>query len=390
MQGYLQRTIEHQIRKDLRQFPAVAILGPRQCGKSTTAKEIGNNISNFLYLDLERPSDQRKLRDPELFFSANPDALICLDEIQRVPILFPVLRSIIDHRQRPGQFLILGSASRDLIQQSSESLAGRIAYTELTPFSYREVAHAPRMDLNTYWLRGGFPASVLATDTAASARWRENFIRTYLERDIPQMGFRVLADEIRKLWTMCAHYNGQTLNTMALGNALDISHVAVRTRLEILQQTFMLRLLQPLSSNRKKRLVKSPKMYIRDSGVLHELLELGDMNDLLAHPQVGASWEAVVIENVIAALPQWRPSFYRTATGVELDLVLERGKHRLAFECKASLDPLLSRGFYTAVQDIKPEHTWVVVPEGSASPVSNSVTIVSLQECITLLTKKYA
>lgn len=390
MQGYLTRHIEQRIQQDLRQFPAVAILGPRQCGKSTTAKEIGKKIPNFLYLDLERPSDQRKLRDPELFFSANPDALICLDEIQRVPSIFPVLRSIIDQRQRPGQFLILGSASRDLLQQSSESLAGRIAYTELTPFLHSEIVNRPVMTMQQYWFRGGFPSSVLAVDTAASSRWRDNFIRTYLERDIPQMGFRIPADEIRKLWTMCAHYHGQTLNASALGNALDVSSTTIRSRLDILEQTFMVRLLQPYTANRKKRLVKSPKMYIRDSGVLHELLELGDMNDLLAHPQVGASWEGVVIENVIAALPQWRLSFYRTATGVELDLVLERGKHRLAFECKASSDPLLSRGFYTAVQDIKPEHAWVVVPEGSASPVSNGVTIVSLQECITLLTKKYA
>lgn len=383
MHGYVSRNIEHQIKADLKQFPAVALIGPRQCGKSTTAQVIGEQYTNFIYLDLERPSDQRKLRDPELFFRSNDKALVCLDEVQLAPHIFPVLRSLIDERiQRASQFLILGSASRDLLQQSSETLAGRIAYNELTPFTYNEILKPVTRSLQQYWVRGGFPNSVLVDTDTASARWRENFVRTYLERDIPQIGFRVPAERIGRLWRMCAHYHGQLLNASGLGNALGVTSTTIRHHLEILEQTFMIRLLQPRLSNAKKRLVKSPKLYIRDSGILHTLLEIADMNSILAHPQVGASWEGLGIENVITALPGWTPSFYRTSNGAELDLIMEYGQTRLGFEFKAASNPVLSKGFYAALHDIKPNHTWVVIPEGTPSPLQKNVTVCSLTDCI--------
>lgn len=390
MHDYIKRNIEAQIQRDIQQFPAVALVGPRQCGKSTSAKEIGKAFPHFLYLDLERPSDQRKLRDPELFFSANKDALICLDEIQRVPELFPVLRSVIDERQRPGQFLILGSASRDLLQQSSETLAGRIVYEELTPFLYNEVQHTPNRSILRFWFRGGFPQSLRPQSDEKSSRWREQFIRTYLERDIPQMGFRIPAENMRKLWTMCAHYHGQLLNASALANALRVSSTTVHSHLDILEQTFMVRLLQPYVTNTKKRLVKSPKLYIRDAGILHELLEVRSLNALFAHPQIGASWEGLVIEQITATLPRWRPSFYRTAKGAELDLLLESGTRRLAFECKASSNPLLTKGFYASMEDLGVEHAWVVVPEGSSSPINKHITLISLSDCVAMLKQRYA
>lgn len=378
MHEYIKRDIEKIVQNDLLQFPAVALIGPRQCGKSTLAKRLGKMVDQFIYIDCERPSDARILGDPELFFSANQGALICIDEIQRVPDIFPIMRSVIDDQKRPGQFLILGSASRDLLQQSSETLAGRISYNELAPFAWNEIHDTTNQ--NDYWLRGGFPDSLLTETDDMSARWRANFIRTYLERDIPQLGFNIPADAIARLWTMCAHYHGQLLNSSALGNSLNISSTTVRSHLNILEHTFMLRLLPPWSANTKKRMVKSPKMYLRDSGILHELLEIRTMNDLLGHPQVGASWEGVAIENIIASLPNWRPSFYRTSNGAEVDLVMERSGHRLVFECKASSDPKLSRGFYSALEELQPDATYIVVPNGEKVALKNEMSILPLEQ----------
>jgi len=307
MQTYIKRFFTEKIRERLLNIPGVIILGPRQCGKSTLAKAIISKIENAVYLDLERPSDINKLIDPEAFLSLNADKLICLDEIQRVPELFPILRSVIDENRRNGQFIILGSASPDLIRQSSETLAGRVSYFELTPFLFKEISeHSSPNKLRKLWLRGGFPRSYLASDEKESFEWRLNFIRTFLERDIPQLGFRIPAKTLERFWKMCAHLHGQLLNSSKLGESLGVSHHTVRSYSDLLEQTFVLRVLRPYESNLKKRLIKSPKIYIRDTGLLHALLDIESHNELLGHPVYGASWEGFVIENIL--------SFYQTGT----------------------------------------------------------------------------
>jgi len=300
---YIPRNLEKKVREHLRHFPAVAILGPRQCGKSTMARRIVSGIKNAIILDLEKPSERARLTEPELFFTRTGVKLVCLDEIQRIPELFPVLRSVIDDRGRNGQFLILGSASRDLIRQTSESLAGRISYLELPAFQLSEVKPSGK-SLVKMWLRGGFPRSYLAKNDPMSSAWRYNFIRTFLERDIPQLGFSIPADNIRRLWSMCAHSHGQLLNASQLGGSLGVSHTTVRSYIHILSQTFMLRILPPFLPNLKKRLGKSPKVFLRDSGILHALLEIDSMDHLNGHPVCGSSWEGFAMENIRMLHPE--------------------------------------------------------------------------------------
>jgi len=379
MQGYIPRTIQQTIEERLLQFPAVAILGARQCGKTTLAKQLVGRHPQAVYLDLERPSEQRKLQDPELYFEAQrarlEEPLFCLDEIQRVPELFPVLRGVIDEGKRNGQFLILGSASRDLIKQSSESLAGRIVFLDLSPFLVSEVDVDDLGSLIRLWLRGGFPRSYLASSDESSYAWRESFVRTFLERDLPQLGFNIPAATLHRLWSMLAHNHGHLLNSSKLGTSLGVSHTTLRFYVELLTQTFMVRLLEPLEANVKKRLVKSPKVYLRDPGILHTLLGIEDHDDLLGHPVYGASWEGFVIENVIASLPSWEPSFYRTASGAEIDLVLSRGRRRIALECKASTAPKMTRGFHNSLEDLGIEEAWVIAPVNEAYPMKETVTV---------------
>ena len=335
---YLKRRIEGELQECIAAFPAVAVLGPRRSGKSTLAKTVMANLENSLYLDLEKPSDLAKLTEPELFFGHNASKLICLDEIQRVPELFRVLRAVIDEKPEPGRFLILGSASPALIRQSSETLAGRIAFLDLTPFLYSELA-GTGIDLRIYQLRGGFPESSLASAEKQSNRWRANFIRTFLERDLAQLGLPIPAGNIERLWRMCAHSHAQLLNQSQFGSALGVSHTTVRKYLDILCRTFMIRLLPPYLPNLAKRLVKSQKIYVRDSGILHALLGISTYDDLLGHPVFGASWEGLVIENLLGELPDWSGFFYRTAAGAEIDLLLEKGRRRVAIECKVSAAP---------------------------------------------------
>ncbi len=389
MQGYIPRDLHNTIQEHLAAFPAVAMLGPRQSGKTTLALEIVKQHPGALYLDLEKPSDLRKLQDAELFFESHSEALICLDEIQRLPDIFTVLRSVIDQQNRKGQFLILGSASRDLIRQSAESLAGRISYLELTPFLQQEIL-TPADDkkaLLSFWQRGGFPPSHLAASDLLSMQWRENFIRTFLERDIPQIGFAIPAASLRRLWTMLAHVHGQLLNASKLGASLGVSHTTIRTYLDLLSQTFMVRVLQPYAANVKKRLIKSPKIYIRDSGILHALLEIDTFDDLLGHPAYGASWEGLVLENIIASFPNLKPWFYRTSSGAEIDLILTRGQKRIAIECKASSAPQLTRGFWNALDDLQIERTLVVAPVTDAYPIKKNVEIVHLAKAFERLTQ---
>lgn len=369
----------------LRQFPAVGILGPRQCGKSTLARQILAEVPRWVYLDLERPSDLAKLSDPEAFFAANADKLVCLDEIQRRPDLFPVLRSVLDAGGRPGQVLVLGSASPALLRQSAETLAGRIGYLELTPFLWPEIAPSKKRDetLRRHWLRGGFPRSFLAPSDEASLEWREEFIRTFLERDVPQLGTSIPAGVLHRFWQMCAHYHGELWNASKVGQALGVTHPTVQNYVRLLEQAFVLRVLAPLEVNLKKRLVRTPKVYLRDSGLLHALLRLGQFNDLLGHPLYGSSWEGYVIEQVLGVLGEgWEASFFRTSAGAECDLVVQKGRQRLAIECKVSTAPQLTPGFWNALKDLKPDKAWVVAPVTEAYPAGQGVTVTPLPELL--------
>ncbi len=385
MQTYIQRYLTDHILKRLRHYPAVALLGPRQCGKTTLAKQIISRIKNAVYLDLERPGDANKLRDPELFFELNSGKLICLDEIQVLPDIFTALRPILDEEGQNGRVFILGSASRDLVRQTSESLAGRISYLELTPFTLDEVGERA---LYTLWLRGGFPRSFLAPDDQVSFEWREDFIRTFLERDIPQLGFRIPAASIRRLWQMCAHMHGQLLNASRIGEAIGKSHHTVKSYMDILSETFILRLLPPFHSNLKKRLFKSPKIFIRDTGLLHCLLGIESHNELLGHPVFGASWEGLVIESIVSRTPGWQHYFYRTRSGVEIDLILKRGKRMVAVECKATKSPSPTKGFWQALKELNIKDAYIVAPVPESYPIEKGVKVISLHDAIKLFSNK--
>jgi predicted AAA+ superfamily ATPase len=372
MQSF-KRSATHELNECLAHFPAVVLTGPRQCGKTTLAQKIAESLKKpTLYLDLESATDRRKLTDPNAFLDPLSDHLVILDEVQRVPDLFPQLRGIIDRRRTPGRFLLLGSASPLLLRQSGESLAGRIAHVELTPFRISEVGVNR---LSQLWLRGGFPDSLLAHSNKVSCRWREEFIRTFLERDIPQLGFRVPAESLHRLWQMLAHHHGQLLNRSQLGQSLGVTPMTIGHHLDMLSQTYMVRSLPPLLPNLKKRLVKSPKVYLRDSGILHTLLGLETESDLRGHPVFGASWEGFALEQILDQYSGWTASHYRTTTGVELDLILEKGRRRIAFEFKASSAPDVTRGFHQAITDLQPEHTYIVAPVEQSYSIGNKATI---------------
>ena len=379
----IRRYLKTQLIESLKEFPAVAILGPRQCGKSTLAKMIINELTDVIYIDVEKPSDRIKLSDPEIFFELNRNKLICIDEIQRLPDIFQILRSEIDIKRRNGRFLILGSASKELLKQSSESLAGRIIYHQLTPFQFREIEQSS--SLQKYWSRGGFPSSLLATSEKSSFIWRNSFIQTFVERDIPQLGFSFPAETIRRLWQMLAHHHGQLLNLSALGNSLGLSHTTVRNYIDLLSETFMVRVLKPYHTNIGKRLVKSPKVYIRDHGILHNLLQLANFEQILGHPVFGASWEGLVIENLITIADYWTPSFYRTSAGAEIDLILTFGNKTVAIECKATKTPHLTRGFWNAIEDIKPNETWIIAPVDEGYPLKKDIWVLPLTKALNKL-----
>ena len=385
MQGIIERHLTGTVKRRLQNNPAVAILGPRQCGKTTLAGQIVKEFKQSIYLDLENPGDLAKLDDPLAFFSLHNDDLVCLDEIQRVPEIFSVLRGIIDDRARNGQFLILGSAGPDLIRQSSESLAGRIAYLELTPFLLPELEAAQRDHVRRLWLRGGFPRSYLAEDIDISFEWRQDFIRTFLERDIGMLGFRMPPTRIGRLWKMCAHIHGSLLNASKLADSLGVSSHTVRSYIDLLEHTFMLRVLLPDAPNLKKRLVKSPKIYIRDSGVLHALLDIRTHDDLLSHPTLGPSFEGFAMENILAYAKNYEPSFYRTSAGAEIDLILRRGRRTLAFELKSATVPRVSKGFWSALDDISPDEAYVVAPIKESYPMKGDVMVSPLQEILAKL-----
>lgn len=384
MHELIQRNIESFVFQNLAVFPAVALLGPRQCGKSTLAKMLSAKLPSFLYLDLQNQADLNKLTDPVLFFEANETATICIDEIQLFPQLFSVLRSVIDKKRRPGRFILLGSASGNLIRQSSESLAGRIGIIELTPFTIREVGNLEGFNLNNHWLRGGYPESYLSKNDNDSSLWCENFIRTYIERDIPQFGFQIPALQLRRLLTMCAHSQGQLLNASKIGESLGLTHPTIRRYIDLLEQTFIIRTLLPYEINIKKRIVKSPKVYIRDTGLLHRILQIDDFNSLMGNPVFGASWEGMVIENILSILRGWMPFFYRTATGDELDLVLRKGSKIIAVECKASTAPQPGKGFWRAIQDVAPDQTYIIAPVPDSYSLKSNVYVTGIVEFLKL------
>jgi predicted AAA+ superfamily ATPase len=363
------RLADLQLTQLLSQFPAVTLLGPRQTGKTTLATAQKESSPSGLYLDLELPSAQRQLDDPEAFFMAHPKQLVILDEVQRMPGVFSILRGVIDQRRRngesSGQFLLLGSASGVLLQQSSESLAGRVAQIELTPFQAREVLPTPSTpgDINSLWVRGGFPLSWLAPDDDASLAWREAFISTYLEKDIPALGPRIPATTLRRLWTMLAHNQGGLLDQSKLASALGISGQTVGRYIDLLCDLMLVRRLPAWSGNLGKRLVRAPKVYVRDSGLVHALLGLGHLDAVLGHPVAGASWEGFVVEQLINAAPTALASFYRTSNGAEVDLVLEfRNGQTWVMEIKRSSAPTVSRGFYTAATDLGAARKLLIAP----------------------------
>ena len=375
------RTLTQTIIDALDQTPAVAILGPRQVGKTTLAHAIGTH-RRAIYLDLENPEEFQKLRDPADYLGLHADKLVILDEIQRYPNLFMSLRGIIDARKRAGrgngQFLVLGSASADLLKQRAESLAGRIRYVELTGLNPLEIDDISKVP--TLWLRGGFPDSYKASSDTKSNAWRSNFIKTYLERDIPQLGPRIPATTLRRFWTMIAHAQGDLFNASKLAGSLGISSVTTTRYLDLMVDLLLVRRLEPWYGNTKKRLVKSPRVYVRDSGLVHTLLHIPDYEYLLGHPILGKSWEGFVIEAIIATVPAHvTPFFYKTAAGAEIDLVLEVGLTTYwAIAIKASRTPTLKKGFYTACDDLNATRKFVVYTGDDKFSLGNSTVAIAL------------
>jgi predicted AAA+ superfamily ATPase len=370
------------VEKKLSQFSAVGLVGARQTGKTTLAKEIAAKRPS-LYLDLENYRDLGKLDDPLSYFESHQDKLIILDEVQRKPDLFMTLRGHIDERRRRGQkygqFLILGSASLDLLRQSSESLAGRIAYVDMHPLNIIEIP-STYQDANQLWLWGGFPDSYLAPSAEASLEWRLAFIKTYLERDIPQFGPRIPSEALRRLWTMLAHLQGTLLNAAKLSANLGLSGQTINRYIDLLVDLFLIRKLSPWHGNVGKRLVRSPKIYVRDSGILHALLGIQTLDDILSHAVLGQSWEGFVIDNLLSSLPfVEQPYFYRTSRGAEIDLVIKFPDQRLlAIEIKKSSAPKISPGFLIACQDIKPTHRYVVYGGDDQFSLGHETTAISL------------
>jgi predicted AAA+ superfamily ATPase len=391
------RFAQATLSRRLAEFPALVLLGPRQVGKTTLALLEAERHENALYLDLELPSAQRQLDDPEAFLLANRNRLVILDEVQRIPELFAVLRGVIDLRRREGessgQFLLLGSASGALLQQASESLAGRVAQLELTPFQAREVlpATAEASDFNSLWVRGGFPLAWLAADDAASLRWREAFIATYLERDIPALGPRIPATTLRRLWTMLAHSQGGLLNQSQLAASLAVSGQTVARYIDLLGDLMLVRRLPAWHGNVGKRLVRAPKVYVRDSGIVHALLGLRSLEDVLAHPVAGASWEGFVIEQLIAAAPDAEAGFYRTSHGAEADLVLSfRDGESWAIEVKRSSAPTVAKGFHLAASDIGATRKLLVAPVAASYPLRDGIEVMNPLDAVKLLAERRA
>ena len=392
----LARNLRPALVQALKAMPVVVLLGPRQVGKTTLARAVAQEDTDkpISYFDLELDSDLAKFSDAEAFLRQQEGRLTIIDEIQHQPQLFRILRGLVDERkrkgERTGQFLLLGSASRDLLQQTSESLAGRVRFLELHPLTLTEVQ--PENESIDYtqqlWMRGGFPDSYLAVNNQESWDWRSDFIRTYLERDIPQLGVNIPPTKMRRFWTMLAHLNGQQVNFSNLGKSLDASHTTIRNYLDLLTDLYMVRQLTPWHGNTKKRLVKAPKIFVRDTGLLHRLLNIQDINSLLSHPVIGPSWEGFVIENTIAHLSDdWTSSYYRTSNGTEIDLVLETPKGEIwAIEIKQSLAPKIKATYHRASEDIGASRKFVIYPGDEGYPLTGNTEVIGLRAFTRLLT----
>jgi predicted AAA+ superfamily ATPase len=370
------RKSSQEIRNHLSWSPAVAILGARQIGKTTLARQIAAEFPKSIYLDLENSQARAKLEQADLFFQTHLDRLIVLDEIQNAPELFSAMRGEIDTDRRNGRFLILGSASFKLLQQS-QSLAGRLALVDMAPLLLSEV-HRDFTDIQTLWLRGGFPNSYTAPSEEASWLWRDSFVRHFLNTDLPALGINVEAELMRRFWRMVAHLHGQLFNASSIATSLGVSSPTVTRYLDHLVQCLMLRRLEPFHANLGKRLVKSPKIYVRDSGLLHYLMGIHNINDMMGHPITGASWEGFCVEQICNHLPAGASvSFYRTAAGAELDVVVETGRLTLGFEIKFSSAPKVTKGFWQACEDLGVDHAYVVAPVQEGWSMANDVQVIS-------------
>jgi predicted AAA+ superfamily ATPase len=380
----IDRLIFSTIREYLDIFPVVALVGPRQSGKTTLAKMISNE-KDSLYLDLEQSEDLLKLSAPKLFFSEFREKLIILDEIQRTPDLFATLRGYVDSDPDTGGFLVLGSASPDLLRQSSETLAGRIGYIETTPFNIREIDNP-----NKHWLRGGFPRSYLASSDKTAFIWLRSFIQTFLQRDIPNLGIHIPSLQLEQFWEMLAHSHAQCWNASKIATNFGFSASTVKRYLSLFESCYMIRQLYPYAANVKKRLVKTPKVYLRDSGLLHSILRISSLDKLMGNPIVGASYEGWIIEQICSQLSNSdvKPYFYRTHAGAEIDLLLDSPNGLIAIEIKRSLTPKPSKGFFSAMKDLRCEQAYVVYPGSDIYKLDKQTSVVTLRHLLALLENK--
>ncbi|MFH0758986.1 MAG: ATP-binding protein [Bacteroidota bacterium] len=380
------RLLTDSLLESIRFFPVTGIVGPRQVGKTTLAKHLMKKTGkDSVYVDLENPKDLAMLSDPVLFFEQNQERCVVLDEIQRKPELFPILRSMVDLNRTSARFIILGSASPDLIRDSSESLAGRIVYEELTPFNLEEVIHMK--DIFFHWFNGGFPDSFLAPGDSVRKKWLSGFVQTYIERDLPLLGLNIDRTIIRRLWTMLAHLHGNVLNMNNLSRSLEVSSTSIKKYIAFLEEAFLVRQLQPFHVNIKKRIVKSPKVYIRDSGILHHLLHIPDYKSLMSNPVVGASWEGYAIEQIVQRTgPETGVYFFRTHEGAECDLVLAKGNiPTMAIEIKFTSTPRLSRGLTMAFGDVNAPENFIITPATEDYLIGTHTRVC----CLELFLQKY-
>lgn len=376
MKNYVTRNLEKRIETAIGRNPVVAVTGPRQCGKSTLVRHLREGVAASVYLDLEKPSDLSKLSDPELFLSRHKNELVCIDEIQRKPDLFPVLRSLCDEWGGNGHFLILGSASRDLMRQSAETLAGRIRYERLTPFLFDELADA---DWMRCLFRGGFPRAWLADGDDAAHEWLDSFIQTFLERDLA-FWREFVPETMHRLWQMLAHENAQMVNYSRIAASLGVTDMTIRRYIDLLKETYMVDVVPPMCANLGKRLVKTPKVYLGDTGVTCALLRLVTFDELYSHPAFGSCWEQMVLANLRGLYPDADISFYRTSGGAEMDFVVSRGGNTVAVECKASTAPSVGRGTYSALDAICPDAAYVVAPVSEAYELNARLTVIPLND----------